>query len=191
MELLAEGEIEYIGENLSVITLGDHELDYSDLPCILGGLGPRDLESTRAWSMIREISTLLEYYNPLGYPGMGELEVALNEFLADLEAGRTEEIIRRLGPVIAGGYEKVLDEIWPDVEEAKKNPRESPIPIPALSRLSSARRMYDDGRVSEGNAYLIDGLGQWSKAIAEGPCFPVLLVLATLLGNLRRLRSHA
>jgi len=191
VELLSGGEIEYIGENLSVIPLGDHELDYSDLPCILSGLGPGDLERTRAWSMIREISTLLEYYDPLGYPGLGELELALGESMGSLDAGRPDDIIQGLGPLIAGGYEMVLDRVWPDVEEAKKNPRKSPIPISALSRLSSARRMYDDGRVGEGNAYLIDGLKQWSEAIVEGPCFTALLILAACVYGRGRSRKHA
>ena len=60
--------------------------------------------------------------------------------------------------------------VWPEVEEAKKHPRDSSIPIPSLSRISSAKRMYEEDRVSEGNAYLIDGLREWSMAVDEGLC---------------------
>ena len=184
--------LDYIGENLTVKSLGNPNLSFSDLPCIIYGLDESDLLATEVWSMVREVSSLLDSYNELGFERMEALESALQLSLSDFDAGRYGEIKSRLGPIVDGTYEEILQAIWPTVEEAMKSPRTSPIPLSSIGRISSAKRMYEMGQAVEGNSYLIAGLKEWALAVGEADLLILLMasMMVTLLVNRSGSRSR-
>jgi hypothetical protein len=191
-ELLTESsQLHYIGKNVTLKVVKSRNLSLGEMPCMIYGLTREDIHRTHAWSLVREIDTLLGLYNRLELGRLPAIEGALAEAKEDFLESRYDLVIEGLNSTVATGYGAVLDAVWPLIEEAKRSPRESPIPIAALSKISGAERMYSQGDYADGNAYLLSGLGAWAAAVPEGGCLALAAVafpwwMARNRGRLRR-----
>jgi hypothetical protein len=180
--------LDYVSTNLSLRELSSNELSARNLPCIVHGLHHGDLPAIEAWSLLRELSSLLDAYDGLGLSEMGDLDSMLEHALSDFEAGRYGEVQGTLAPVSDRGYHQILDVVYPLVQEAMRNPRESDIPLESMREVSYASDLYQDGRIAKGNTHLIRGLSYWSQAVSEDGAWVFLISLLALILLRHRLR---
>ncbi len=116
----------------------------------------------------------------LGAGALPEAENAISLASSEFQAGRYLQARSLLPGIRESVYQKVLADIWPTVQDGLASPRTSKVPITILRSISNAKRMLEDGRTRESEAYLFDGLRQWSAAVPE----PIaILIVAALLGG--------
>lgn len=171
LELLTDSDrFHYVGKNITITAMEPRNLTRSEMPCLLHGLSKEDLIRTEAWSLLREIDTLMGLYGRLGLERLPGIEDELGRAAADFADSRYDLVKERLSFTVAITYAAVLNATWPSIEEATKSPRDSPIPILALSKIRAAERMYSRGDWANGNAYLVGGLEAWAMAVPETAC---------------------
>jgi len=178
--ILSDSELWYVGENLSIKLLGsDPTMRSFDIGCILSGLSEEDLLATQTWAMIEELDNLTQFYRRIGAGRLLDAENVLSRALEDFQAGRYLQARSLVLGVRESLYQTVLNDIWPTVQNGLASPRSSKIPITILRSISDAKRILQDGKSREAEAYLFDGLRQWSAAVREPGA--MLLLLAVVL----------
>jgi hypothetical protein len=185
--ILSDSKLWYVGENLSVKLLGPNAtLRSFDIGCIVSGLREEDLLATQTWAMIEELRNLTQFYRRVAGGRLFDAENVLSLASEAFQAGRYLQARSLIFGVRESLYQTVLNDIWPIVQDGLASPRSSKIPVTILRSISDAKRILQDGKTREGEAYLFDGLRQWSAAVTEPGA--MLLLLAVVL--LRR-RSFA
>ncbi len=160
-------DLVYIGENLTPKSILGPNLTYSDLPCIVSGLNADDLVPTEAASLIRELGILLGAYNRLNLTKLEAMERALDLAASEYDAGHYDTVRSQLSSVRRDAYDQICEIVWPLIEEARKSPRTSSVPISVLGKMTTAQREYEDGDLLGADAYLMAGLREWSQAVGE------------------------
>jgi hypothetical protein len=133
---------------------------------------------------VRELGTILDHCRRIGLEGLESIEAEYNLAMVDFDRGSYSVVDSRLEPLLDQAYADIFEKIWPMVEEAMKSPRDSPMPMSALMKLTSAERTYGEGDQFRGNALMLAGMGEWSEAIAE-PCWLLFLPVGVLVGRKR------
>ena len=186
-------EIEYSGGfNYTTKTLAgpNPTLKPGDFPCIIYGITRRDLERTETFAVIREVEELLTYHHHLG---LGELEAVaglIAEARADLDAGRLTDARAKAYQARSSAYGGIQGQVWPLVDQAQSNPRESSIPLRLLSVFSNARSMISGEDAAKGESYFYSAMRDWAVSVPEHPWFPASCLMAAAvlaLGKARRM----
>jgi hypothetical protein len=172
-------DMTYIGNDFSIIPLSSTNLNREDIPCIITGLPKGDLVPTRALSFMRELGTILGYCRRIGLEGLDSIEAEYDLAVIEFERGNYGEVDSKLEPLLDQAYAEIIDLIWPMVEEGIKSPRNSPIPMSPLMKLTSAERSYGEGDQFRGNVLMLAGLGEWSEAVIE-PYWALFLPVGVL-----------
>jgi hypothetical protein len=168
-----QSSLTYVGKDLVQRELESLNLTKEELPCFIRGLEPGDLDATRIWGKITELRELSRYYQKLGQelgieeiPGAGEvLDLSALEF----NSGRYQEADIRLTLAITQAYSHVLDQLYPLVETGLKSPRESTIPLEALTTINTAKTLFSKGSERQARNQLLLGLRAWSLKVDELP----------------------
>jgi len=88
-------------------------------------------------------------------------------------------------------YESVLKPIWPVVNASIAAPRESPIPLQLVNKLSNARRyLLKEGSEDTGRILLFWGLKDWVESLPEAVFAPAALLSLPTILTLRRARRR-
>jgi len=189
--------IEYAGKNFTVKTLQGPNpyLKPDDFPCVVYGLEVDDLRRTYIRALIRETETMASLYLGLGLgedPRLQEIQISVEAARRSFSDGRYGEAEARVLGARDEMYALCQEKIWPLVDAALQNPRNSPIPLQLLNVFSSAKRYIEKGEAMKGRAWLFEGLKQWSARVDEifwhlaGLC-----VLAASIGIRRGRGEHS
>jgi hypothetical protein len=157
----------YVGENLSVLELGTKTIDLEQLPCLIYGLTEKDIAATEAYNLLLKLEVIVGYCDGIGIIGTSSYREALDLGLSRYREGEYDEAIGGLRQVLGEAYPDILDQLMPRVEAGISSPRDSPIPLTPLIRISVANRMFDEGDDREAETYLLAGLKGWFVAIPE------------------------
>ena len=104
--------------------------------------------------------------------------------MVEFGRGNFGEVDSKMEPLLDRAYADTFDIIWPIVEEAMKSPRDSPMPMSVLMKLTLAERTYGEGEQFRCNVLMLAGLGEWSEAVAE-PLWLLFLPVGILASRKR------
>jgi len=189
--ILCESRLSYVGQNLTVGQLDPNPtLESGQIPCIVSGLSEDDLLRTEVWAMIEELRNLDEFHQRIAAGELPDAENLLSLASREFQAGRYVQARSLLAEARQSAYQTVLADIWPTVQDGLASPRTSKVPITIVRSISDAKRMLEDGRARESEAYLFDGLRRWSAAVPE-PIAVLFLIAVVLLGGRSSAAGHA
>lgn len=178
----------YVGEDMSTIVPRNNTIPLEQDGFIYG-LKPEDLEATRAWGTIHELEDLLTILEELDL----EIPVSILESVEDLhmifEEGRYERAGDKANLSLDEAYLLAFEEIWPMVEAALGNPRNSTIPLIIMNKVNIAKGCMDRGEHGKGRMYLLKALNDWTE-IPESQLGGVVFSLGLLALSLRNRRLH-
>ncbi len=180
----AMGPFKYMGRNMSTTTIEGDVLNLEDLPCFVWDLSEEELRAMESWGPIHELSDLLEYYGQLGLGQLNSARIAYERAIEEFGEGRYKNAGQLAGNATKNGYQVVLDQVWPYVEQGFENPRNSSVPMIILNKIYSADRSFKEGNEIQGRFHLLKALKDWSE-IPEfggyGLATSILALLAILL----------
>ncbi len=162
-----------------------------DFPCVIYGITRDDLEKTETFAVIREVEDLLGFLARLGLGDLAEVASEIARARLDLDAGRVTESKARAYQARSSAYEAIQGLVWPLVDEARRDPRNSQMPLSLVSVFSNAKNMISRADVYKGQAYFYSAMKDWSLSVREP--LPVAAALAVLTGvaRFRRLLRQA
>lgn len=175
----------YVSRNMSVKRITDTTLEMGDLPCFIYGISTEDISAIRAWGPIHELQDLLGLYGALGF-SLPDAEEGYAGAMDAFDEARYEDARRIASDAVNDSYTKVLENLWPYVEQGFENPRNSTIPMIILNKIYSADRKLKEGKEIHGRMYLLKALKDWSE-IPEIPA-PALLIFLYMLSAAVTLR---
>jgi len=189
--ILCDSGLWYVGQNMTVTRLGlNPTLESAEIPCIVSDLSQEDLLRTEVWAMIQELDNLAKLYRSILAGDLPGAENLLSKALEDFRAGRHLQARSLLLENRGSFYGKLLADIWPMAQEGLASPRTSKVPIAVLRSVSDAKRMFEDGKAREGEAYLFAACRQWSAAVPE-PLRILFLAALVILVCRPRTYGHA
>jgi len=178
-------EIEYSGSfnyTTRILRGPDYVLHPDDFPCIIHGLSEDDLERTEITAVIQEVEDIAGFYHRLGLGNLSEIVKQAGDARGYMEQGRLGESRVRSLEARSGAYAALEAAVWPMVDEANANPRESEIPLSLLSVFANARNMMSGQDLAKGQSYLYTAVRDWSSSVPE--VIPSMVSIITGLGIL-------
>ncbi len=177
-------EITYVDKDMETKTVSRPVIPLEDLPCILWGMNLTDLNATWAWSAIHELGVLVDTFQSLDMGDIGEISRCRENAIEDFEAGRYLKSGQDARDALDDGYDLVMNEVRPFVEEGFANPRNSSVPLVILNKIYSADRIMERGEEMKGRSTLLMALKDWSEIGESVPLLSGFLACIIFLGAL-------
>jgi len=179
----------YVDRNMNTKHLTDQVIPLDDLPCMIIGLRPDDVEATRIWARIHELGDLISTVQALEFIPLAQIREMWEQSMDDFYHQRYEDASEGVTTALDQGFRLVINETWPFVEAGFADPRNSPVPMVILHRIELANSTLMKGREMEGRMYLLRAIKDWCEVgeIPSWSLFPVIACIASV--SLSRIRE--